>query len=545
MLEQVRGAGTGVSLEDMTPLLLPWARDPWGALRPPVSLEAMRMSAELASATYQMAIEPWLQAGWRDVTIQVDNELVTDFIPSHRAGAMQKLTATWRMHRVRSKLRQRNPLGQMAGALRQIKGSDTGKALVMIHPATPGRYVVAVSFMGTGSRFYDWFSNFRMSSEEGVHRGFLQLARQFEGNEERILFPATARELGLEKLTLRSILEEAAHPDSRFTLWLSGHSQGGALMQVWAYHKLREDGVLPRNMVGYGFASPSALSARAVEHPEAFPLYHVLNSDDLVPRMGAQVHLGMCLDYPTDLPLRSQCYAWPRDAQSAAQRRALYPLVLQMTDTGNCLLMAMAYLDALTAQPPEAVAAGLRVLGADRVTPGKLLQAADDRMDAVLRFFCRRLAAAYASITGRVADPRAIARRREAILKLMGQMGVAAFSETLTSMMRWPHSIQCRRGAAYSPYMYIVRYGVDRLRPFIWQGGETPRRCYAGAAEAETPATRGIAGLTVRRRVPAIRHPRQRRRYSQTHPRRDTRRRPLPTCYGGRRPGETLIHVKE
>ena len=236
MLEQVRGPGTGVSLEDMTPLLLPWARDPWGALRPPVSVEAMRMSAELASATYQMDIEPWLQAGWRDVTIQVDNDLVTDFIPSHRAGAMQKLTATWRMHRVRSKLRQRNPLGQMAGALRQIKGSDTGKALVMIHPAALGRYVVAVSFMGTGSRFYDWFSNFRMSSEDGVHRGFLQLARQFEGNEDHILFPVTARELGLEKLTLRNILEEAAHPDSRFTLIMGADM----LLSFDQWHKWRE-----------------------------------------------------------------------------------------------------------------------------------------------------------------------------------------------------------------------------------------------------------------------------------------------------------------
>lgn len=58
----VRGAGTGVPLGDVTPLLLPWARGPWGALRPPVSVEAMRLSAELAAATYHMDIEPWVQA---------------------------------------------------------------------------------------------------------------------------------------------------------------------------------------------------------------------------------------------------------------------------------------------------------------------------------------------------------------------------------------------------------------------------------------------------------------------------------------------------
>lgn len=58
MVNLVRGAGTGVPLGDVTPLLLPWARDPWGALRPPVSVEAMRLSAELAAATYHMDIEP-------------------------------------------------------------------------------------------------------------------------------------------------------------------------------------------------------------------------------------------------------------------------------------------------------------------------------------------------------------------------------------------------------------------------------------------------------------------------------------------------------
>lgn len=40
------------------------------------------------------------------------------------------------------------------------------------------------------------------------------------------------------------------------------HSQGGAVMQVWVYHKMLEDGVLPQNLLGYGFASPSALEGR-------------------------------------------------------------------------------------------------------------------------------------------------------------------------------------------------------------------------------------------------------------------------------------------
>ena len=56
---------TGVDLSQTASLLLPWTHDPWGKLRPPLSEEALCMSAELASAAYGMAIEPWVEAGWR------------------------------------------------------------------------------------------------------------------------------------------------------------------------------------------------------------------------------------------------------------------------------------------------------------------------------------------------------------------------------------------------------------------------------------------------------------------------------------------------
>ena len=288
-----------LDLGNVSALTLPWVSDPWGRLRPPLSVEAVRMSAKLAEATYRMEVNPWLQAGWRDVTIQVDGELTDGFAPPmEEKSPVRWLTTVWKLHRVRRQIERRNPIGQMMGVLRQREKSDTGKVLVMIHPAPYGRYVVAISFMGTGSRLSDWVSNFRMSTESGIHKGFLQLARQFEGNESDIAFSETAKELGLEKLTLSHILEEAKSPNSRFVLWLTGHSQGGALVQVYAYHKIQEDGVLPANIVGYGFASPSIMTGLAIREPAAFPLYHVLNSEDVVPRMGSQVHLGLRISSP-------------------------------------------------------------------------------------------------------------------------------------------------------------------------------------------------------------------------------------------------------
>ena len=194
---------TGVDLSQTASLLLPWTHDPWGKLRPPLSEEALCMSAELASAAYGMAIEPWVEAGWRDVTIQVDGELTA--LPPNNP-----LSAEWRKYWVRARLKPVSALGQMLGALRLSSSNNTtGKAVVMLHPTLDGRYVVAVGFMGTGSRFYDWFSNFRMTTQDGMHRGFLELARQFEANEEKISFPETAEELGLEKLTQRDLMLRA------------------------------------------------------------------------------------------------------------------------------------------------------------------------------------------------------------------------------------------------------------------------------------------------------------------------------------------------
>ena len=68
----IRGEATMVDLGNVTPLTLPWTADPLGYLRPPLSVEALRLSAELARSTYSMSVDRWVQAGWRDVTIQVD-----------------------------------------------------------------------------------------------------------------------------------------------------------------------------------------------------------------------------------------------------------------------------------------------------------------------------------------------------------------------------------------------------------------------------------------------------------------------------------------
>lgn len=126
----------------------------------------------------------------------------------------------------------------------------------MMHPLPGGQFLLAIGFMGTGKRFYDWISNFRFTTEEGFHKGFYQLCTYFEQGAESIVFPATAKALGLEKLTLGEVLSEMKSLSSRFRLWMAGHSQGAAVMQVFCHRLMTDWGVLAQNMTAMASLRP-------------------------------------------------------------------------------------------------------------------------------------------------------------------------------------------------------------------------------------------------------------------------------------------------
>lgn len=524
-------------LSNVACLTLPWVEDVWGGLRPPVSVEAAQLSAKLAEATYSMDIEKWLQAGWQDATILLDGELT----PIRRNEGW--LGKHLRERRVHARLHQHGALGEVLGTLRQAGESDTCKALVMMHPAPEGRWVVAVSFMGTGARLYDWVSNFRMTSQEGMHRGFLQLTRQFERCEERIAFPDTARELGLRRLTLRQVLQEMQHPNSRFTLWLTGHSQGGALTQVYAHRKMRGDKVLARNIIGYGFASPSVMTGTAVGSPAAYPLYHIQNGDDVVPRCGAQVHLGVCLTYPSDEALRQRCYNWPEDTLSMRARACAAPILDRMTDTAACIESAVACLNVIS----KGTAADVwNVLGLAGSFPlGRVVAAAD--VDGMMRTARRHLTMAYQSITGRPLDQERVAEFMGEIRAAARQVGLRAFGAAIRQWMGASHSISTELpGGRVGAYHYIVNNGIEELIPSCWLAGDPPirllgarREALARVGEAEMPI------LVVRRREKTERRVHRGLRYRDPRPRKDTRHHPVTAERGAIRVGEKLLNTRE
>lgn len=474
----VRGRLTYVDLGRTAAFLLPWEQDPWGRLRPPFSQELLRMSMELAASARDLRVGDWMRSGWTDFSFQVDNRLVGGVSPAPLGETKQFLYNKWALYRARSGLRQLNPVGRVLSAMRQRQQSDTGKALVMIHPAPGGRFVVALGFPSTGARFYDWFSNFRFASENGIHQGFLQLSRQFEENAQRIEFPETARELGLEKLTLAQIFSEARNHNSRFRLWLSGHSQGAAVMQVLSHLLIQETGVLPENLVGYGFASPTVMMGAAVGDPAAYPLYHVLNSDDYVPRSGAQLHLGVCLVYPAGEEMRRAAYGWRRTGEAEKARAAVRRLARRMVDMPTIIESGMAYLQVLAGMPMAEALSALNLMSL-RIQPiPQVMAAAGANPKNLFNFVRRRVEKAYFSLTGHGLDQTLLDCLQGEIEAAMRELGSEAVSRALWEMMFWPHVLTAGEGMGYSAYQYIALRGVHALQPAIWQGGAIPRRLW-------------------------------------------------------------------
>ena len=176
-----RGHSTGVDLGDVRPLMTAPARCSDGYVRPRLTRQAMQLAEELSDDTYSMELLPWVQSGWRELTVQMERLLASGLdAAAEDRHTPEQLVSALRLKVLQEHLRHRDPLAEVAGVIRQRHEADSGRVLVMLHPAEAGHYVVAISFMGTSNHVYDWLANLRMTITDGFHTGFLQLARQFE-----------------------------------------------------------------------------------------------------------------------------------------------------------------------------------------------------------------------------------------------------------------------------------------------------------------------------------------------------------------------------
>ena len=476
------GTITQADLSKLDSLHAPFTSDPFFRQRPPLSHEALNLSLELAAMTYDLELDEWMAAGWTDISIQIDNTLQSGVTRGESTSGtqMHTLLNSWKLYRAKSALRESNPIAQMMGALRQREKSDTIKAVTMLHKLENGRYLVAIGFMGTGTRFYDWFSNFRFTIENGFHKGFSQLTEYFEESAPRILFPDTAAELNVDQLTLEDILREMATADSRFSLWMAGHSQGGAVMQVFCHRLINQRGVLPQNMVGYGFASPTVATGLPIYDPAGYPLYHVLNSDDVVPRVGALLHLGLCLQYDANGAFRETAYFYSGDPEA---RKELQQFVDEMTSSLAFMEQNVAFFRCLLEEKADE---SLTSLIDKKWTIAPIewaLNFAGDKLHEALIGMIRYIEAAHTSLTGQGLNPRRVAELQEQIRPAIKGLSVRQLLGGLNDLLLPAHHItQAHNTTIPGAYAYIVLHNQQDLRPFIWVKRATPERHFAKTA---------------------------------------------------------------
>ena len=444
---------------------MPWQEEN-GMMQAAFSRVSALLSLELASTAYDMETDLWEKAGWRDFSYQVDNTLLTGpAVNREGKGMIDGVVSEYYQQLVKSRLKRQNPISQIMGTLRQREGSDTCKAVIMLHPLSGGQYLVAIGFMGTGKRVYDWISNFRVSRAERMHNGFLQLTRQFEANFNAIQFTETARELGLDRLTLSDVLLECRRPGSRFRVWTAGHSQGGAIMQLFAYMEVQK-GLLKQNMLGYSFASPSVV----YDHPpcelSAFPLCHIINADDVFPRTGASFHIGRCRVFYPDERMRKRCYGnlYEKDVFRACLR-----LTRNVTDSGRAFLTVLATLQVLQeASSDEALSMLNGLIGS--LIPDRIVSAVSGRGDDLIKALIQRVKQGYTVATGNAEPPgQTLAALRFRISGLLKAYGSVAFSKGFLSALALPHKLRGPvAGNALASYQYIVTERFGELRSKLW-----------------------------------------------------------------------------
>jgi len=214
-----------------------------------------------------------------------------------------------------------------------------------------------------------------------------------------------------------------------------------------------------------------------------------------------------------------------------------------MQDTPTCIETTMAYLNVLGSYTAEDMLEALGALGA-QLPVKKLLTAADQRVDSMLRTAQQHMAAVHVSIAGKPVDMRRVAEIQAEITEIMGQIGLKAFTNAQLELVGQPHRLNMQESGRISPYMYIARHGVEQLVPAIWVSGRPPRLVYA-SREVGTPMdTNPQAELFNRRMLTPERRQHRHLRYASPRKRSNTRHITPTLEPGSLKQGERIVHVK-
>ncbi|MDL2317530.1 hypothetical protein LJC74_00360, partial [Eubacteriales bacterium OttesenSCG-928-A19] len=427
------------------------AEDPWGITRAPLSPAIARMSAELCAGAYDLDIRPWVLAGWEDCTFVVEDRIVVlDHDPDSR---LAQIEAEWKRRRAMSLMEGVSPVTDITRAIRQMMVTDLGKAIVMTRMDEKGRMVIAISFIGTTQKYFDWFSNFKIQRKTGMHSGFAELARGLDAQTTRILLPKLAAMLGEETFSLADALQEARQPNGRVRLWLTGHSQGGAIVQTYT-HLLLSQGVLPEAIDGYTFAAPTVAAADGSFDPAPYPIHNIISTDDVVTRVGAQVRLGMDWIFRPNETFRKKHYRVQEDQKPAFDRALHIARQVQSTPDAICWFLSLMRLMRESETDPS-----LQSLFTALMPRATMLRRLKLSVADVAAYFEEKIISHHLTLTGEPPS-EALTEEYEGMMRsLVRQYGPKPAAVTLLKILGAPHRIRPDKhdDAFVTPYIAIAR----------------------------------------------------------------------------------------
>ena len=409
-----------------------------------------------------MRIARYLDEGWQDIALLADDMLCAGLNARSEEERQQALESA---ERVQAHLSRSNPLSQVLDIRRRREEGTGCKAIVLSHALTDGRWLLAISFTGTTRHLADWLDNLRIEQEEGFHRGFLHLTRQFEAQCGHIAMPCLGAALGKENLTLAGALDRLRDAHSPISLLVTGHSQGAALMQVFIDHLLK-GGALPQHILGCGYASPCVAGTRTLQNAD-YPIYHIVHADDAVPRVGGAMHLGLCRVMPDTPALRGLCYG-------ARSQDPIFNELLCMQHTVRGTRGALGFFIALLrllGTVPEEDAEALYHALAPAFIPSLLQSRLMGYARRLVSSALRRLESRYTACFGEL-DQQALERYTQWLQSLFARYGMRETLARLPDALHMPHMLY--RPDTLCAYDVISGAAPRRLLPALWSGDEAP-----------------------------------------------------------------------
>lgn len=446
---------TGIDLAD-----LDWYQ---AANRGELNRQAARFGLELAQLAYDFEVDQWLEAGWTDVSIQVNSRLFSGVSSQDEDKSWLQQAKNLVLPKLAQGLKSvANPVAEIKSLLDPDQELETGKAIVLLRQDEEKRFTIAIGFMGTGKRAQDWAGNMRFSHEDHLHEGFSFIANQFIENEKDIHFPTAASALGLKDLTLDDVLFFCRLEGSPFRLVLAGHSQGAAVLQVWTWKK-RQEGVLRGYLNGFGYAAP-VVASRPVDTQAACPITLFLAEDDVFTRVGLNHHIGAAWRLSADDAFRAACYGkYDKDPLF----NAVLGLFNRLNDTRTGFLFCLGYLESLSDRPEkmivESLTAFLEKPWAESLAdlPVKM----EEWTVKLLRQSKLAFAGFYQDVTGAAPPDEEVEEFYALINPVMDQFGAIAFSQMIVKALHLTHSLVNREPglADHAPYSYLVIRGFNSL----------------------------------------------------------------------------------